>query len=50
MFTLCFAFVQDACSGAWHKQELFLSTPSEIHCILIASADESSEPYIEVAF
>lgn len=40
--------MQDACSGAWHKQELFLATPSEIHCILIASADESSEPYIEV--
>jgi len=39
---------QDACSGAWHKQELFLATPSEIHCVLIAAADEIAEPYIEV--
>ena len=39
---------QDACSGAWHKQELFLATPSEVHCILIAATDEAAEPYIEV--
>ena len=40
--------LKDACSGAWHKQELFLATPSEVHCILIAATDDTTEPYIEV--
>lgn len=47
-FSRIYRVPQDACSGAWHKQELFLATPSEVHCILIATTDEAAEPYIEV--
>ena len=38
--------VQDATSGVWHKHQLFIATPTSVHCIFVSP--DPYAPFIEV--
>lgn len=40
---------QDAISGSWHSHQLYVTTPSSVHCVMVAGHADAKEVHIEVS-
>ncbi|BDA49478.1 hypothetical protein COCOBI_14-0960 [Coccomyxa sp. Obi] len=40
--------LKDATSGAWHSHQLYVTTPSAVYCVMVASHADSTTPHLEV--